>query len=67
MSKRTRRTFELVFLALLILYLLGRLPSYSYVRVTGEKCTTVVEQTGPGPHKVRVEAPDGVIAESGSW
>jgi hypothetical protein len=67
MSKRTRRTFELVLLALLILFLLGRLPSYSYVRVTAENGTTVIEQTGPGPHRIHVEGPDGSFARSGSW
>jgi hypothetical protein len=67
MSKHTRRTFELVLLALLILFLLGRLPSYSYVRMTDENGTTVIEHSGPGPHRIHVEGPDGSFARSGNW
>ena len=65
MCKRTRRTVEMVFLALLILFLLGRLPSYSYVRVGGENAPTVIEITGPGPHRIHVEGPDGSFVKTG--
>jgi hypothetical protein len=67
MTKRTRRTLELVLLAIVVLVLLGRLPSYTYVRVSGESGTTVIEHTGPGPHRVHVEGPDGSFAKSGAW
>lgn len=67
MSKRTRHTVELVLLAILVLALLGRLPSYSYVRVSGPDGTTVVETSGSGPHTVQVIGPDGSFAKSGSW
>jgi len=67
MTKRTRRTLELVLLALLIVFLLGRLPSYSYVRVSDENGTTIIEQSGPGPHRIHVEGPDGSFAKSGAW
>lgn len=67
MSKRNRRTVELVLLAIAVLALLGRLPSYSYVRVNGPEGTTVIERSGPGPHTVQVIGPDGAFAKSGSW
>jgi len=67
MTKRTRRTLEVVALAILVLMLLGRLPNYSYVRVSGPEGTTVVESTGPGPHTIQVKGADGTVAISGSW
>jgi hypothetical protein len=67
MSKRTRRTLEIGLVILVILFALGRLPSYSYVRVSGPEGTTVIESSGPGPHTVRVEGPDGTVAVSGGW
>jgi hypothetical protein len=67
MSKRTRRTIEIVVLVILLLGLLGRLPSYSYVRVSGPDGTTVIEQSGPGPHSVTVIGADGSVAKSGAW
>jgi hypothetical protein len=67
MSKRTRRTLELVLLALLVLAALGRLPSYSFVRVTGPDGTTVVEHAGPGPHTVTIVNKDGSFAKSRVW
>ena len=67
MTKHTRRTLEVVFLAILVLMLLGRLSNYSYVRVSGPDGITVVEQAGPGPHVVRVDGADGSVAISGSW
>lgn len=67
MSKRTRRTLEIVALVILLLALLGRLPSYSYVRVTGPDGTTVIESSGTGPQAVQVIGPDGSFARSGGW
>jgi hypothetical protein len=65
--KQTRRTLELLLLALLVLAVLGRLPSFSYVRVSGPDGTTVVEHTGPGPHTVMVVGKDVSFAKSGAW
>ena len=67
MTKRCHRTLEVIALAILILTLLGRLPSYSYVRIGGENGPTVIELTGPGPHRVYVQGPDGAVVKSGSW
>ena len=67
MSKCTRRTIEIVLLAVLVLALLGRLPSYSYVRVSGPEGTTIIEHSGPGPHTIQVMGPDGSFAKSGTW
>ena len=67
MTRRSHRTLEVIALAILILTLLGRLPSYSYVRVSGPEGTTVIEHSGPGPHTVQVVVPDGAVAKSGAW
>jgi hypothetical protein len=67
MSKHTRRTLEVILLATFVLLLLGRLPSYSYVRITGPDGTTVVEQSGIGPHTVQVIGSDGSFAKSEAW
>jgi hypothetical protein len=68
MSKRTRRTVEVVVLVLAVLMMAsGRLPSYSLVVISGPNGTTRVEHSGPGPHKVRVKGPDGAVAESVTW
>ena len=67
MSKRTRRTLEVILLAVVVLLLLKQLPSYSFVMVSGPNVTTTGEHSGPGPHKVRVEGPDGAVAESKVW
>jgi len=67
MTKRTRRTIEIALLALVVLFVLGRLPSYSYVRVSGPEGTTVIEVSGPGPYTVEVIGPDGSFAKSGAW
>ena len=67
MTKRTRRTIEILLLALLVLFVLCRLPSYTYVRVSGPDGTTVIEHSGPGPHTVEVIGPDGSFAKSGAW
>jgi len=67
MSKRTRRSVEIVVLVILVLALLGRLPSYSYVRVSGPDGTTVIESSGTGPQSVQVIGPDGSFARSGAW
>jgi len=67
MSKRTRRTIEIAILVLVLLALAGRLPSYSYVRVSGPDGTTVIEQSGPGPHSVTVVGSDGSFAKSSAW
>jgi hypothetical protein len=68
MRKRTRRTLQIMLIVLVLLMLMsGRLPSYSLVVVSGPNGTTRVERTGPGPHTVRVEGPDGVVAEAATW
>ena len=67
MSKRTRRTVEIFLIVVLLLALLGRLPSYSYVRVTGPDGTTVIESSGTGAQSVQVIGPDGSFAKSGAW
>ena len=67
MTNRTRRTIEIVTVVILVLALLGRLPSYSYVRVSGPEGTAVIEISGPGPHTVQVTGRDGSFAKSGSW
>jgi hypothetical protein len=67
MTKRTRRTVEIFLIVVLLLALLGRLPSYSYVRVTGPDGTTVIESSGTGPQSVQVIGPDGSFAKSGAW
>ena len=67
MTKRTRRTVEIALVALLVLALLGRLPSYSYVRVSGPDGTTVIESSGTGPQSVQVIGPDGSFAKSSAW
>jgi hypothetical protein len=67
MTNRRHRTLEVIALAILILTLVGRLPSYSYVRVSGPEGTTVIEYSGPGPHTVQVAGPDGAVAKSGAW
>jgi hypothetical protein len=59
MSKHTRRTLELAFLVIVVLWLIGRVPSYSYVRISGPEGTTVVECTGPWPPTIQVVGPDG--------
>jgi hypothetical protein len=67
MTKRTRRTVELVLLAIVVLALLGRLPSYTYVRVSGPEGMTVIESSGTGPQSVQVIGPDGSFAKSDAW
>jgi hypothetical protein len=68
MSKRTRRTLQIALLVLVLLMLVsGRLPSYSLIVVSGPNGTTRIERSGPGPHKVHVEGPDGAVAESIAW
>jgi hypothetical protein len=67
MSKHTRRTLEVILLATFVLLLLGRLPSYSYVRITGPDGTTVVEHSGTGPLTVQVIGSDGSFAKSEAW
>ncbi|HEX3148689.1 MAG TPA: hypothetical protein VHR66_11430 [Gemmataceae bacterium] len=67
MSKRTWRLLQLALLAVVLGMLAGRLPGYSLVVVRGPNGTTVVEHSGPGPHVVRVEGPDGAVAESRTW
>jgi hypothetical protein len=67
MTKRTRQILEIILLAFVVLLLLGRLPSYSFIMVSGPEGKTLIEHTGPGPHTVRVEGPDGSVAVSGGW
>lgn len=67
MSKRTRRMLEIAALVILVLAVLGRLPSYSYIHIRGPEGTTVIEHSGPGPHSVQVIGRDGSFAKSGSW
>ena len=68
MPKRTCRTVQLVLVVLVILmFVSARLPKYSLVIISGPNGTTRVERSGPGPHRVLVEGPDGAVAQAVTW
>jgi hypothetical protein len=66
-TKHTRRSMKLLFLAMIVLWLLGGARSNSIVVIRGPTGWTVIEYEGPGPHIIEHKSTDGSLSVRSGW